>query len=165
MSKNETSGGLVYRVRRVPYDDGFTLGVDMLELLGAPAVEALGAAFDKGELGKAVQLLPDILRKHGGPAMVRRILAFVDVELTDPTTGEAGWKSLEHRLIFDSVLSGRYLESLELVAAVVSKEFAPVFRAGSEIVSARFGPALTTAVELLAGLTPQPNSEHSDEPS
>lgn len=161
------SAGEAHRVRIKPfsYDEGFEVGVQIAELVGSPAASAIGLVFDKGEVGKAGDVVKDLallIRKAGGPQFVRRLLANCERTFYDEVAKDDKWHSLGKKQAFDQAFKGNYAESIEIAVAVVKAEYGPLWVRLSSIASERFGD-LTTLLEGLADRV-APNSEPKPKP-
>lgn len=161
------AGGREHKVRINPlsYDEGFELGVTLAELVGSPAASAIGLVFDKGEVGKAGDVVKDLaglIRQAGGPAFVRRLLANCERTFYDEVVEKDVWHSLDKKHAFDQAFKGNYAESIEIAVAVVKVEYAPLWDRLSSVAGERFGD-LTTWLERLADKV-APSSESKPTP-
>lgn len=128
----ETAGGELADYHTVPfsYDDGFDLLTELMEIATGSLAPLVGAAskiqsgdlldLDLNDLGAALQKLPELIRRKGGPKMVARLLKHTKCR-------KAGrWLQLRKPEDRDVAWGGDgYAESIEAMIWVIGVNFGP----------------------------------------
>jgi hypothetical protein len=122
-----------YKTKPLPFTTGMPLFLKIAEIVGATTGSGLGAAasmrslssVDFAGLGEALATLPaKLYGTDGGVGLVLSLLSTTERGEFQPD-GRIVWAPLNRSSLLDAAYSGNYLEAFDVIAWVLSVNYAP----------------------------------------